>query len=175
MKLFDGPDEIHQEIGEPEVLLYSDGACSGNPGPGGWAFILHHLPSGKNVEAWGSDLNSTNNQMELTAVIEGLRRLRRPVRVQIVTDSIYVVKGATEWMPRWKSRGWKRKTSSGLKAVKNLELWKELERLLEPHSVTFKHIKGHSGHPENERCDELAVQAYRSLIEEDEHHESQQS
>ena len=146
-----------------EVVLYSDGACSGNPGPGGWAFILHHKPSGKRIEVSGAVYSTTNNQMELQAVIEGLRRLKRPTRVHVVTDSSYVQQGITEWIHQWKRQGWKRKTSSASKPVKNLQHWKELDSLVEQHQVTFELVRGHSGHPENERCDELAVNAYQAL------------
>ena len=149
---------------EPEVTLFTDGACSGNPGPGGWAYILHHNPSGKRIEAFGAEEATTNNRMEMSAVIEGLSRLKRPARVHVITDSSYVQKGITEWIPNWKARGWRRKTSSGLEPVKNLELWQLLEELTNKHEVTFELVRGHAGHPENERCDELAVQAYKDLV-----------
>ncbi len=149
---------------EPEVYLYTDGACSGNPGPGGWAFILHHVPTEKRVEESGAERYTTNNKMELTAVIEGLKRLKRPTRVEVVTDSSYVQKGAALWIHSWKARGWKRKTSGGYEPVKNVELWQELDELLEKHRVSFQLIAGHAGHPENERCDELAVAAYQTLV-----------
>lgn len=151
---------------EPEVVLYTDGACSGNPGPGGWAFILRHILSDKEMEGSGSEWDTTNNRMELQAIIEGLKKLRRKTRVHVVTDSSYVKNGITQWVDGWKSRGWKRKTSSGLKPVKNVDLWKELDQLINFHSASFEHIRGHAGHPENERCDELAVGAYRRLMEE---------
>lgn len=147
-----------------EVMLYTDGACKGNPGPGGWAFILKHRASGKSLEAWGSQPKTTNNQMELRSVIEGLKRLKRSTRVHVVTDSAYLKNGITLWLEGWKSRNWMRKTSQGLKPVKNLELWQELDRLIQRHRVTFEHVKGHAGHPENERCDQLAVQAYKKLL-----------
>jgi ribonuclease HI len=102
--------------------------------------------------------------MELTAVIEGLKRLKRATRVEVVTDSSYVQKGAALWLPAWKARGWKRKTSGGYEPVKNVELWQMLDDLLEKHQVSFRLIPGHAGHPENERCDELAVQAYQVLV-----------
>ena len=156
--------ESHSLSSQPEVYLYTDGACSGNPGPGGWAFILHHVPTGKRVEESGSDKYTTNNKMELTAVIEGLKRLKRAARVEVVTDSSYVQKGAALWMDGWKARGWRRKTSSGYEPVKNVELWQELDELMEKHRVSFQLIAGHAGHPENERCDELAVEAYQALI-----------
>ncbi len=151
---------------DAEVSLYTDGACSRNPGPGGWAFILRHTPTGKTVEESGARPDTTNNQMELQAVIEGLRYLKRPTRVRVVTDSSYVKQGITEWMENWKRRGWKRKTQSGLKPVKNVEFWKELDELSQKHQLSFELVRGHTGHPENERCDELAVQAYKDLIDE---------
>ena len=149
---------------QAEVHLFTDGACSGNPGPGGWAFVLRHLASGKTMEKAGAVWDTTNNRMELQAVIEGLRQLTRPTHVHIVTDSAYVMNGVTQWMKGWKSRGWQRKTSSGLKPVKNVDLWQELDVLQATHTVTFEKVKGHSGHPENERCDELAVAAYTELV-----------
>lgn len=142
-----------------EIALYTDGACSGNPGPGGWAFILRHLPSGTETEESGGQAETTNNQMELRAVVEGLSRLKRSVFVELFTDSVYVGKGITEWMPKWKKNGWKRKEKSRLVPVKNLELWQQLDRQLQRHRVRYTWVPGHSGHPENERCDELAVAA----------------
>jgi ribonuclease HI len=147
-----------------EVELFTDGACSGNPGPGGWAFVMHHISTGKVLERSGADIETTNNQMELKAVIEGLKALKRSTRLKVVTDSAYVVNGITGWIVNWKRRGWRRKTSTGWAPVKNVGLWKELDQLLEQHSAIFQHVKGHSGHPENERCDELAVQAYKALM-----------
>ena len=149
---------------EVEVHLYSDGACSGNPGPGGWAFILEHVPTGTQREFSGAQEQTTNNQMELRAVIEGLSALKRQTRVHIVTDSSYVQQGITNWIHGWKRRGWKRKTGGGLKPVKNVELWQQLDKLTAQHDVTFELVRGHSGHPMNERCDELAVEAYQQFI-----------
>ena len=148
----------------PEVVLFTDGACSGNPGPGGWAYILRHRQTGKSREKWGSQLETTNNQMELTAVIRGLQALKRPTAVNVVTDSSYVEKGISEWMHRWKNNHWRRKTSSGYKPVKNLSLWQELDQLDQIHSIVLERVRGHMGHPENERCDELAVAAYKKLL-----------
>jgi len=143
----------------PTVVLFTDGACRGNPGPGGWAFVLRHPATGKEkIESGGRPL-TTNNQMELSAVIQGLSALSRRSRVEIVTDSTYVAKGAQEWMPGWKKNGWRRKEKKSWKPVKNVELWQALDALLERHLVQFTIIKGHSGHPENERCDQLAVAA----------------
>ena len=151
------------QLNEAEVILYSDGACSGNPGPGGWAFILDHVPTGTQKEQSGAQEQTTNNQMELQAVIQGLASLKRRTRVHIVTDSSYVQQGITNWIHGWKQRGWRRKTRDGLRPVKNVELWQELDGLTGQHDVSFELVKGHSGHPMNERCDELAVQAYLKL------------
>ena len=145
---------------EAEVHLFTDGACSGNPGPGGWAFILRHLSSGKEKEESGFQDNTTNNQMELRAVIEGLAVLTRKCRVEIFTDSTYVGKGITEWMSKWKANGWRRKEGKSWKPVKNVELWQKLDQQLQRHQIKYTRVAGHSGHPENDRCDELAVQAY---------------
>lgn len=154
------PSQSHTH---PEVFLFTDGACSGNPGPGGWAYILHHLKTGKSREEAGSQFKTTNNQMELTAVIQGLKALKRPTIVKIVTDSSYVEKGISEWMHRWKKNHWRRKTSSGYAPIKNLELWQELEKLYQIHVIVLERVEGHAGHPENERCDEMAVAAYTQL------------
>ena len=144
---------------EPEVVLFTDGACSGNPGPGGWAFILRHPKSGKEIERSGGEANTTNNRMELLAVIEGLKSLTRSTSIELVSDSKYVLQGLEEWMPNWKKRGWKRKEGNQLKPVKNVELWQELDVQITKHHVRFTHVRGHAGHPENERCDQLAVKA----------------
>jgi len=141
----------------PFVQLYTDGACSGNPGPGGWGYILRHPASGKEREGSGGQAETTNNQMEMMAVIEGLRALRSRSRVEVVTDSKYVAQGSLEWMPGWKKNGRRRREGKQFKPVKNVELWQLLDELLQRHDVRFTVVKGHSGHPENERCDELAV------------------
>ncbi len=141
----------------PSVILFTDGACSGNPGPGGWAYILRHPLSGKEKVSSGGAALTTNNQMELSAVIEGLQALSRQSLVEVVTDSTYVAKGAMEWMPGWKQNGWRRREKGSWKPVKNVEYWQALDELLSKHRVKFTIIKGHAGHPENERCDELAV------------------
>ena len=146
-----------------EVILFTDGACSGNPGPGGWGFILRHHKSGKEIERSGGEANTTNNRMEMTAVIEGLKALTRPTSVELVSDSKYVLQGIEEWMPAWKQRGWKRKEGKQLKPVKNVELWQELDVLIARHRVRFTHVRGHAGHPENERCDQLAVEAAKQF------------
>lgn len=141
----------------PQVLLFTDGACSGNPGPGGWGCILRHVKTGTEKELSGGDASTTNNQMELQAVISGLQALTRPTRVRVVTDSSYVQKGCTEWLPGWKRNGFRRKEGKSFKPLKNEEFWRQLDELLARHRVTFELVKGHAGHPENERCDELAV------------------
>jgi ribonuclease HI len=149
---------------QPEVTLFADGACSGNPGPGGWAFILRHPASGKEIERSGAERNTTNNRMEMMAVIRGLEALKRPTSVELVTDSVYVGKGMTEWLPKWKAYGWRRRERGKLDSIKNEDLWRRLDGLLGQHKVRFTHIRSHSGHPENERCDALAVAAYQKYL-----------
>jgi ribonuclease HI len=144
---------------EPEVLLFTDGACSGNPGPGGWAYIMRHVSTGKEKEAFGAERETTNNRMELQAVIEGLSALKRPCHVELLTDSEYVRKGLSEWMAGWKRNGWQRREKGKLKPVANVELWQALDDLIAKHRLKFTRVAGHSGHPENDRCDELAVAA----------------
>ena len=147
-----------------EVHLFTDGACSGNPGPGGWAFLLRHLPSGKENEAAGGKELTTNNQMELEAAIQGLEALKRPCVVELFSDSKYVGKGITEWMARWKENNWQRKDGGKLVPVKNVEFWKRLDAQVDRHQVKFTWVKGHSDHPENSRVDELAVAAYQEYL-----------
>jgi ribonuclease HI len=149
---------------QPEVLLFTDGACSGNPGPGGWAYILRHLGTGKEKEAFGGERETTNNRMELQAVIEGLSALKRPCYVELLTDSEYVRKGLSEWMAGWKRNGWQRREKGKLKPVANVELWQALDELIAKHRLKFTRVAGHSGHPENDRCDELAVAAYQQFL-----------
>jgi ribonuclease HI len=148
----------------PEVLLYTDGACSGNPGPGGWAYILVHPKSGKRVEKAGGEREATNNRMELMAAIEGLSALKRPTRVELFTDSVYVGKGLSEYLPKWKANGWRRKEGSKFMPIKNEELWRQLDALALTHQVKYTRVAGHSGHPENDRVDELAVAAYQQFL-----------
>jgi ribonuclease HI len=151
---------------EPEVLLFTDGACSGNPGPGGWAFILKHPGTGKVLEQSGGEAQTTNNRMELLSVIRGLETLRRPSHVEVFTDSEYVRQGLNSWMPKWKANGWRRKPNAYSKSggeIKNLDLWKELDSLVAKHQIKYTRVAGHSGHPENDRCDELAVAAYQKF------------
>ncbi|MBL1218591.1 MAG: ribonuclease HI [Planctomycetes bacterium] len=139
------------------VQLFTDGACSGNPGPGGWAFILKHPPSGTVREHSGGEANTTNNRMELMAVIQGLTSIKKRCVVELYADSQYVLKGLEEWMDNWKTHNWRR-GKRGPK-VKNIELWQQLDELRTQHELRFNWVRGHAGHPENERCDELAVQA----------------
>ncbi len=147
-----------------EVQLYTDGACSGNPGPGGWAFLLVHPATGKSLERSGGEPETTNNRMELNAVIEGLSTLKRPSRVELFTDSVYVGKGLMEYMPKWKANGWRRKEGTKFVPVKNEELWRRLDELLARHQVKYTRVAGHSGHLENDRVDELAVAAYQKFL-----------
>ncbi|QDT63189.1 ribonuclease HI [Calycomorphotria hydatis] len=146
-------------MSDPEVRLFTDGACRGNPGPGGWAYILRHLGSGQEKEASGGAPQTTNNQMELMGLIEGLTALTRATSVEVVTDSTYVANGCRQWLGNWKKNGWKRREGKQLKPIKNEELWRRIDELLSQHNVTFQVVKGHSGHTENDRCDELAVAA----------------
>lgn len=141
---------------QPVVELFTDGACSGNPGPGGWAYILRHKASGAEREDSGGDPKTTNNRMELIAVIEGLGALHKPSVVDLYSDSKYVLNGLSEWMASWKKRGWK---TASKQPVKNLDLWQRLDELSQIHEINFHWVQGHAGHPENERCDELAVAA----------------
>jgi ribonuclease HI len=133
------------------VDLFVDGACSGNPGPGGWGAILRWR--GHEKELSGGAPDTTNNRMELTAAIEGLNALRREATVRVTTDSTYVRDGITKWLPQWKRRGWK---TAEKKPVKNEDLWRALDTAAQRHSVTWHWVRGHDGHPENERADALA-------------------
>jgi len=135
----------------PTVELFTDGACSGNPGPGGWAAILRM--DGHERELSGGDPATTNNRMELMGAISGLEALKRPCKVLLHTDSRYVLDGATRWIKGWKKNGWR---TADKKAVKNVELWQRLDTAQAPHQVHWSWVKGHSGHAENDRADELA-------------------
>jgi len=136
-----------------EVVIYTDGACKGNPGPGGWGAWLKSGPTEK--ELFGGELNTTNNRMELTAVIEGLAALKRPCKVTLYLDSQYVRQGITEWIRGWKAKGW---LTSTKQPVKNVELWQKLDKLVTEggHVIEWRWVKGHSGDPGNERADMLA-------------------
>jgi ribonuclease HI len=133
------------------VEIFSDGACKGNPGPGGWGALLRYGTTEK--ELWGGEPDTTNNRMELTAVIRALESIRRSCKVRITTDSQYVKQGVTAWMSRWKRNGWR---TADRKAVKNRDLWEHLDALLSGHEVEWRWVRGHTGHPENERADRLA-------------------
>ena len=148
----------------PQVHLFTDGGCSGNPGPGGWAFILRHPATDKQMERSGGVPETTNNRMELTGVIEGLTALKKPTHVELFTDSVYVGKGMSEWMPKWKANGWRRKEGGRFVPVKNEDLWKLLDEQLSRHQVKYTRVAGHSGHAENDRVDELAVAAYQKYL-----------
>ena len=133
------------------VEIFTDGACRGNPGPGGWGALLRYGDNERSL--WGGEPDTTNNRMELMAVIQGLLALQRSCEVKVTSDSTYVLKGIQEWMPNWKKKGWK---TAAKKPVKNADLWKQLDRLVELHSIDWQWVKGHSGHRENEIADQLA-------------------
>ena len=139
------------------IEIYTDGACSGNPGPGGYGIILKHDQSKREIS--GCDPQTTNNRMEMMAVIVALRQLKKPCEIKIFTDSNYVLKGITEWLPSWIRNNW---VNSRKKPVLNRDLWQELLNLSRPHKIDWHWIAGHKGHPENERCDQLARNAIRN-------------
>ncbi|MES2729222.1 MAG: ribonuclease HI [Pseudomonadota bacterium] len=142
-----------------KIDIFTDGACLGNPGPGGWGCILRF--GNQEKEMAGAVPDTTNNRMELQAAIAGLQALKRPCDITLHTDSEYVRKGMTEWLRPWKARGWK---TADRKPVKNVDLWEALDAAMVPHQITVIWVKGHSGHPENERCDVLARTAAETLI-----------
>ncbi len=148
------------KLSAPDVVLFTDGACSGNPGPGGWAAILKHPASGKVKTLAGGQALTTNNQMELKGAIEGLKAIdsTKRRRVHLVSDSQYVIHGLTQWIPGWVANNWRKGKKANAEAVKNVELWKELYELAQRHDMSYEHVRGHSGHPENEECDRLAVE-----------------
>ncbi|WP_170462023.1 ribonuclease HI [Ruegeria arenilitoris] len=140
----------------PDLFAYTDGACSGNPGPGGWGVLLRAMDGEtvlKERELNGGEAETTNNRMELLAAISALETLERPSKITIVTDSAYVKNGVTGWIHGWKRNGWK---TASRKPVKNVDLWQRLDEAQQRHDVTWEWVKGHAGHPENERADELA-------------------
>ena len=149
------------ETPKSKVNLFTDGACSGNPGPGGWAYLLVHPRTGKQREQSGGEMDTTNNRMELQAVIEGLSDLQSPSVVDLYSDSQYVLKGLEAWLDGWIKRGWK---TAGKKPVKNVDLWQRLDELRGHHQIRFHWVRGHDGHPENERVDDLAVQAREAIV-----------
>ncbi|WP_349570086.1 ribonuclease HI [Azotobacter salinestris] len=134
-----------------KVEIYTDGACKGNPGPGGWGALL--VCRGVERELWGGEAETTNNRMELTAAIRALAELKRPCEVQLTTDSEYVMRGIQEWLPNWKKRGWK---TAARQPVKNADLWQQLDEQVARHQVSWSWVRGHTGHPGNERADLLA-------------------
>jgi ribonuclease HI len=138
-------------MSEGFVEIYSDGACRGNPGPGGWGVLLRY--DGREKELWGGETATTNNRMELMAAIRALEALKRPSRVKLYTDSLYVMKGISVWIADWKRRGWR---TADKKPVKNEDLWRRLDELAAKHDVEWHWVRGHAGHPENERADQLA-------------------
>lgn len=138
------------------VLIFTDGSCEPNPGPGGWAALLQS--SGHEKTLTGSEADTTNNRMELTAALRAIETLNRPCHVILHTDSEYLKRGITEWLPGWRRRGWKRKGG----ALKNIELWQALDRVMQTHEIEWRWVRGHAGHLENERVDRLARQAMRT-------------
>ncbi|MFP5506663.1 MAG: ribonuclease HI [Gammaproteobacteria bacterium] len=141
------------------VEIFTDGACRGNPGPGGWGAILRF--NGTEKELYGAEALTTNNRMELLAAINALAALKRPCAVSLTTDSKYVQQGITEWLAGWKRRNWK---TASREPVKNVDLWQELDRLAAPHNIDWHWVRGHTGHPENERADQLANRAIDELL-----------
>jgi len=142
------------------IEIFTDGACRGNPGPGGWGALMR---SGKHEkELWGGELHTTNNRMEMTAVIESLKALKRPSEVVLTTDSQYVRKGITEWIEGWKKKNWQ---TAARKPVKNADLWQEMDKLAAGHTIDWRWVKGHSGHAENERVDDLANRGIDDLLQ----------
>ena len=141
------------------VEIYTDGACRGNPGPGGWGVVLRYEDSEKTLR--GGERQTTNNRMELRAVIQGLGALREPCQVTIISDSTYVLNGVTKWMKNWKQKGWR--TSSN-KPVRNVDLWQELDTAIGEHQINWQWVRGHSGHQDNERADQLANEATDEIL-----------
>lgn len=141
------------------MMIYTDGACRGNPGPGGWGALLRY--GTKELEIFGGERDTTNNRMELMAAIQALQALKRPCRAIITTDSTYVMKGITEWLPMWINQGWRTSTRQ---PVKNAELWRELIKAGEPHEVEWRWVKGHAGHTDNERADRLANRGMDDML-----------
>jgi len=145
-------------MSEEKVEIYTDGACKGNPGPGGWGAVLYY--KGAERELWGGEAETTNNRMELMAAIMALAALKRHCEVRIVTDSQYVMQGITEWMVNWKKRGWK---TAAKQPVKNADLWQALDEQVNRHNVEWRWVRGHTGHPGNERADMLANRGVSEL------------
>jgi ribonuclease HI len=154
----------------PEVYLFTDGSCPENPGPGGWAYILRLVDTGKELVNTGGATETTNNRMELRGVIEALKVLESGPRcnVTLFSDSQYVTKGISEWMAGWKKKKWNKwnQATGVMEPVKNADLWQEIDRLVSMHDFKVNWVRGHVGHPENERCDEMAGQATKRMYEE---------
>ncbi len=147
-------------MSKPSVTIFTDGACSGNPGPGGWGALL--LFNGEEKELTGGEFETTNNRMELIAAIQGLQALKKPCQVRLVTDSNYVKEGITTWIHNWKKNGWR---TAGRKPVKNADLWQDLDTAIARHDITWEWVRGHTGHPENERADALANQGMADFLQ----------
>jgi ribonuclease HI len=145
-------------MSKKNVQIYTDGACRGNPGVGGWGASLSY--NGTHKEIYGGEPETTNNRMELTAVIEALKAMKQPSDITVNSDSKYVLSGINEWLPNWKKRNWK---TAAKKPVKNVDLWQQLDALIQPHDIEWVWVKGHSGNPGNERADELANMGIDSL------------
>ena len=142
-----------------QIEIFTDGACRGNPGPGGWGALLRFGTEEKKIK--GSDQNTTNNRMEMQAAIAALESLSRPCNIKLVTDSKYLLNGINSWLPNWKKKGWK---TANKKPVKNEDLWRRLDDLVQPHTIDWEWVKGHSGHIENEIVDQLANDAIDDLL-----------
>ncbi len=153
------PDLPLHKMTTEEVQIFTDGACRGNPGPGGWGVLLRFQGSEKELR--GAEEETTNNRMELTAAIMGLEALKRPCKVRITTDSQYVKNGITQWLTDWKNRGWK---TANKRRVKNVDLWHRLDTAVSQHDITWEWVKGHSGHKENDIADTLANQAIDEML-----------
>jgi len=153
---------------ETPVVIYTDGACSGNPGPGGWGAILIYANHRKEIS--DGEAETTNNRMELMAAIKALEALKRSSRVELHTDSSYLKNGITDWIDRWKANGWR---TSNKKPVKNVELWQQLDEAQARHQIDWHWVRGHAGHPENERADELAREAMAPYLKSGRAHDSE--
>ena len=146
-------------IDKPQVMIYTDGACSGNPGPGGWGALLRF--GGREKELSGSERKTTNNRMEITAAVMALKALKEPCQADIFTDSEYLKRGITEWIHNWKKLGWRRGKPGKTYPLKNADLWQELDAVIAEHEVTWHWVRGHAGHQYNERVDKLAREAIK--------------
>jgi ribonuclease HI len=144
---------------KPQVTIFTDGACSGNPGPGGWGALLRFGTAEK--ELYGAEKETTNNRMEITAAVQAFQALKEPCQVDIYTDSEYLKKGITEWIDNWKELGWRRGSKGKTRPLANADLWKKLDQAISEHQVTWHWVRGHAGHSENERVDKLARDAMR--------------